>query len=1252
MIPFVHLHVHTDHSFLDGAASIKALVDKARALGMPALAITDHGNMFGVAAFEEECAGNADHPLKEGVVPLKPVIGCEFYMAPESRFVKKSAEHNNKYYHLILLAKNVEGYRHLVELSSLSYTEGFYYKPRIDWEVLTKFKEGLICLSACVAGEIPSLILEGKKAAAEKRAIAFRDLFGYDENGEPNFYIELQDHRLQVQKDSNPALIDIAKRNNIPLVVTNDTHYLEREDSVVHDVLLCIGTKKLRSDTNRMRFETDEFYFKTAEEMAALFPGVPEAVTNTVKIARRCDVTIPRPGPLLPEFEIPAGFADAGTYLAHLTMEGLRKRYGGNPTEEMVKRAEYELGTIIQMNFTGYFLIVQDFIGWAKDHGVSVGPGRGSGAGSVVAYALRITDIDPFKYNLLFERFLNPERVSMPDFDIDFGDGREKVIDYVTQKYGRERVGQIVTIGTLKAKAVVKDVARVLGVSIEDSEMITKLIPARVPNPKKPDDTVETTLPLAFLNEPRLRELEKDPKYTEMFALARKLEGKKRQSGIHAAGVVIGKTRLIDYVPVFRDKNNAIAVQYDKNQIEPFGLVKMDFLGLKTLDVVHNCELLVRRRGGEYAHFDIDKIPEDDEATFKMFCEGNTLGLFQFESDGMRNILKQAQPGSIADLIALNALYRPGPMANIPQFVAGKRDANKIKYPHPDLEGILKETYGVFVYQEQVMQAAQIIAGYSLGGADILRRAMGKKKAAEMEKQKAIFLKGAADREIDAATAEKIFNILIPFAGYGFNKSHAAAYSVLAYQTGYLKTNFPVEFEAAALTNVMNDPEKLSVQIEETRKLGIPIEPPDINRSIGTFSVSDGKIVYGFLGIKGIGEGPAELIITEREKNGKFTSLIDFLQRCDFQKSGRKTVIVLIDAGAFDKLDPRRGTLAGNLHGVVNWVMGDRVARNAGQAGLFDMVTEEDRADTYHMTEYPEPDYMEKLNREKALLGFYISGHPLDDYKDAWQKRVTLDLSNLDTAPDGEYTLIGILKQVKPFVTKTGKKMAFGQLADYRGEIDLVFFERLWAEVAGNINVDGKIAVKGKLDHSRNRVSFCVDKMLDIDRLAKKAAKPRGGPGGASLEPIITGKLSGPPSGGVGVPSPEGGASPSSLPAKPKESPSGGYRDAEPTENRWKVAEPTGSPYGTIEPKEGPAGTGVLHIRLYKAAATNAEQLSSLRTLLSRQEGTCSVYLHVPLDQGEKVIRPSAAMTARSDTEYLARLKNDVAVDDVWLAAG
>jgi DNA polymerase-3 subunit alpha len=1243
MIPFVHLHVHTDYSLLDGAASVKALVDKARVLGMPALAITDHGNMFGVAAFEEECVGNADHPLREGTPPIKPLIGCEFYMAPESRHSKKSNEHDNKYYHLILLAKNVEGYHHLVELSSLSYIEGFYYKPRIDWELLTKFKGGLICLSACVAGEIPALVLDGRKSQAEQRAVAFRDLFGYDENGEPNYYIELQDHRLQVQKNSNPALIEIAKRNNIPLVVTNDIHYLEREDAAVHDVLLCVGTKKQRSDTNRMKFDTDEFYFKTAEEMAALFPEVPEAVRNTVKIAERCNFTIPRPGPLLPEFEIPAGFADAAGYLRHLSMEGLKKRYGGRPTEEMIQRAEYELDTIIKMDFTGYFLIVQDFIGWAKDHNVSVGPGRGSGAGSVVAYALRITDIDPFKYNLLFERFLNPERVSMPDFDIDFGDGREKVIDYVTEKYGTERVGQIITVGTLKAKAVLKDVARVLGVSIDESEMITKLVPARVPNPKKPEDMVEATLELAFLNEPKLCELEQNPKYTEMFAFARKLEGKKRQSGIHAAGVVIGKSRLIDYVPVYRDKSGAIAVQYDKNQIEPFGVVKMDFLGLKTLDVVRNCELLVRRRGGEYAHFDINTIPEDDKATFKMFCDGNTLGMFQFESEGMRGILRQAKPGSIADLIALNALYRPGPMANIPQFIAGKNDANKIKYPHPDLEGILKETYGVFVYQEQVMQAAQIIAGYSLGGADILRRAMGKKKASEMEKQKAIFLKGAEKRGISHAVAEKIFNILIPFAGYGFNKSHAAAYSVLAYQTGYLKTNFPVEFEAAALTNVMGYPDKLPEQIEETRKLGIPIEPPDVNTSIDTFSVSDGKIVYGFLGIKGIGEGPAELIISEREKNGKFTSLINFLQRCDFQAGGRKTAAALIDAGAFDKLDPRRGTLAGNLFDIVRWVMGDRVARNRGQAGLFDAMQEEDNADTYQMTECAEPDYMEKLNREKELLGFYISGHPLDDYKDAWKKMVTLDLSASDKAPDGEYTLIGMLKQIRPLTTKAGKKMAFGQLADFRGEIDLVFFERSWAELGEKLNIDDTVAFKGTLDHSRDKSSFRVDRMLDLDRLAKKAAKLPEKP--VTLPPEVPLPKEAP------VPSEDEPFSSRNAPFSDERMSFSDERTPVLSEEVPVLSERTPFlPHGNVP--HGAMPIPSLHIRLDKAAARHAEQLYPLRALLSRQEGACSVYLHVPLEQGEKVVRTTAALTASSDAEYLARLKNVAAVDDAWLAAG
>ena len=865
MTDFVHLHVHTDFSLLDGAASAENLAEKAASLGMKHLAITDHGNMFGVLKFRDACEKRGIHPI----------IGSEFYMAPGSRLDKSGSEYGNKYYHLILLAKNAAGYQTLIKLSSSSYIEGFYYKPRIDDDLLVRYHDGLIGLSACVSGEIPSLILDGQTEAAEKRALWFRDLFGAD-----SFYLELQDHKLPIQKKANQGVIEISKRTGIPLVVTNDIHYLEQEDSQAQDILLCISTQKKRDDEKRMRFDSQEFYFKTGDEMAALFPDHPEALSNTVRIAEQCKTEIPKPGPLLPDFDIPEGFPDTATYLRHLTVKGLEKRYPDR-VEEVQERAEYELDVIIKMGFTGYFLIVADFINWAKERDIPVGPGRGSGAGSIVAYALKITDIDPLKYNLLFERFLNPERVSMPDFDVDFcNERREEVIDYVTQKYGKERVGQIVTFGTLKAKAVLKDVARALSFSIEESNMITKLVPE---DPKM-------TLEKAFEQEPKLRELEQDSKYKELFEVARKLEGKNRHNSIHAAGIVIGKTDLTDYVPLCWDpKTKAVASQYTMDLIEDQGLVKMDFLGLKTLDLIKNTVTLVRRRRGAYADFSIDAISEYDEATYKMLGEGKSAGIFQFESGGMQKILKDAKPGKIEDLIALNALYRPGPMDYIPQFIESKSGRQAIEYPDPCLEDILKETYGVIVYQEQVMQVAQRIAGYSLGQADILRRAMGKKKKEVMIKEKEKFIAGAKKRGFKTKDADRIFEILVPFAGYGFNKSHAAAYSVVAYQTAYLKANFPAEFMAANLTNEISHPDKLPVYIDEARKMGLSIDPPDINRSDRFFSVVDGRIVYGFLGIKGLGDGPAEEIVSCR-KNGPYKNFMDFLERVNIKTVGKKVI--------------------------------------------------------------------------------------------------------------------------------------------------------------------------------------------------------------------------------------------------------------------------------------------------------------------------------------------------------------------------
>ncbi|MHB9293467.1 putative DNA polymerase III subunit alpha [Hollandina sp. SP2] len=1160
MIDFVHLHVHTDYSLLDGAASAENLAAKAASLGMKHLAITDHGNLFGVLKFRDACEK----------VGIHPIIGSEFYMAPGSRFKKSGSEYGNKYYHLVLLAKNAEGYQTLIKLSSYSYTEGFYYKPRIDEELLMKYHAGLIGLSACVAGEIPSLILEGNQEAAEQRALWFRNLLG-----EGNFYLELQDHRLPIQQKANPGIIAMAQRTGIPLVVTNDIHYLEREDAPAQDILLCISTQKKKSDEKRMRFDTDEFYFKTAEEMAALFPEYPEAIAHTVRIAEQCKTEIPSPGPLLPDFDIPPGFSDANAYLRHLTGEGLIKRYPGR-VEQVRERAEYELDIITKMGFTGYFLIVADFINWAKEHDIPVGPGRGSGAGSIVAYALKITDIDPLKYNLLFERFLNPERISMPDFDVDFcNQRREEVIAYVTKKYGQERVGQIITFGTLKAKAVLKDVARALGFSLEESNRITKLIPE---DPKM-------TLKKALEEEPKLRELEQDPKYQELFAVAQKLEGKNRHSSIHAAGIVIGKTDLTDYVPLYWDpKTKAVASQYTMDLIENQGLVKMDFLGLKTLDLIKNTVALVRRRGGDYANFSMDTISETDGATYKMLGEGKSSGVFQFESGGMQKILKQAQPNKIEDLIALNALYRPGPMDYIPQFIESKWGRKAIEYPDPCLEDILKETYGVIVYQEQVMQVAQRIAGYSLGQADILRRAMGKKKKEVMVKEKEKFIAGAKANGFKGKDADRIFEILIPFAGYGFNKSHAAAYSVVAYHTAYLKANFPEEFMAANLTNEISHPDKLPIYIDEARKMGISIDPPDINRSEGYFTVVQGRIVYGFLGIKGLGDGPAEEIVACR-KTGPYTHFIDFLDRVNIKTVGKKVVELLIQTGAFDCFGMHRATLAENLERAIEYAQTKKDDKQFGQVSLFDETGEKEYPD-FVFTELPEWDRMEKLNIEKELMGFYFSGHPMDDYKQVWEQQATLHHAHLETAAEGTYTVVGIIKAIKLYTTKKGEPMAFASLTDYNGEIELTFFPKVWKEGADKVQVDRVVALKGSLDRSKNRErpSFLVDTLLDLEKLETVAA---------TKESIGSG------------------------PSRPSQS---------------KPAKPFHE----------------VHIRLNAHATEQEETLYPLRELLMDKPGSCSVFIHVPITEGETVIRTTSQISVASDTATIDSFVRCAGVVQVW----
>ncbi|MDR3276735.1 MAG: DNA polymerase III subunit alpha [Treponema sp.] len=1113
MTGFVHLHVHSDFSLQDAAVSVMHLADRAEALGMKHLALTDHGNMFGamelLAACEETIktiGGKEEHVKRKN--PIQPIIGCEAYVSPGSRFEKRGTENENKYYHLVLLAKNRQGYLNLVKLCSFAYTEGFYYRPRIDGELLARYHEGLICLSACVSGEIPKLIQAGKNAEAEAKAVEYRDLFGRDETGEPNFYLEIQDHGIPAevlrntnlsQVQINEALVEIARKTGIPLVATNDVHYLAREDAVAHDALLCIGTGKLRTEEKRKKYYGDQFYFKTGDEMAALFPKYPEAIANTVRIAERCKTDVPKVKTkdlcqLLPEFEIPLGFATADDYLRHLAVEGLAKRYhkekaassaGDNAWEEIQKRMEYELDVIIQMGFTGYFLIVADFINWAKERDISVGPGRGSGAGSIVAYALRITNMDPLKYNLLFERFLNPERISMPDFDVDFAnEGRKDVIEYVTEKYGRENVGQIITFGTLGAKQVIRDVARTLGISIPESEMISKLIPGGP----------GVSLGSAFKAEPRLGEFEADPRYTELFSLARKLEGLNRHASLHAAGVVIGKSALDNFVPLYRDpKTGGIATQYTMGHLEECGLVKMDFLGIKTLDVIKHTEELIRRRGSEYAQFNIEHVSEHDEATFKMLGEGKSFEIFQFESEGMQNILKQAKPGKIEDLIALNALYRPGPMANIPQFIESKNGRQRIEYPDPSLEEILKETYGVIIYQEQVMQVTRVIAGFTLGHADELRRAMGKKNMEKMVKEKERFLAGAVERGYQKADADRIFELLIPFAGYGFNKSHAAAYAVVAYQTAYLKAHFPAEFMAANLSNEIHstDKDKLSACIDESRKMGIPIDPPDVNRSDKLFTVVEGRIVYGFLGIKGLGDGPIEGVLACRQEEGVFTGFMDFLERANMKPSGlaenpldkqivsKKAIELLIKAGAFDCFDMSRTLMFANVERAVEYVKKTKEDKQFGQSSLFENTGEQELAPfVFEKADEWEP--TERLNYEKELLGFYFSGHPMDEYKELWERAVKANLGRPETLSPGSCILVGIVKGIKTIVNSKGNKMAFASLEDYRGSIELTFFDSAWRNAEGQIEADKVAILKGKIEYQKykDQYSFVADGVL------------------------------------------------------------------------------------------------------------------------------------------------------------------------------
>jgi DNA polymerase-3 subunit alpha len=963
----------------------------------------------------------------------------------------------------------------MMRLCSLGYTEGFYYRPRIDEELLGMYHEGLICSSACIAGEIPLLLLDNKEKEAAAKAYFYAELFGPG-----NYYLEIQDHGIPEEKRAARGLVKIAKDLGLPLIVTNDMHYLKKEHADAHDTFLRINTGKKKTDVLRIGFDRPEFYMKSPGEMEALFAEIPGAITNTLEIAEKCEVKLNRDSrPLLPDYAIPAEFSSAGDYLRHLAEKGLRERYP-NPAGEPQERLEYELDVIIRMEYTGYFLIVWDFIRYARERGIPVGPGRGSGAGSIVAYSLKITDIDPLRYKLLFERFLNPERVSMPDFDIDFCfERRQEVIDYVTEKYGKDRVGQIITFGTLKPKAVLKDVARVLDVSFDESNAITKLVP----------DGPEVTLTDALKAEPKLAELKKrEGVYPKLIETSLILEGLARNASTHAAGVVIGKSELINYVPLYREgKTGPISTQYTMGQLESCSLVKMDFLGLKTLTLIKNAQDLIRKR---IPDFDIDRVPEDDAKTFALLCEGKSACVFQFESQGMQGILKRAKPASIEDLIALNALYRPGPMDNIDQFVDSKNGKRQIGYPLPELKAVLEETYGVIVYQEQVMQIAQIVAGFTLGHADELRRAMGKKNMAKMVKEKASFIEGAVAKGFTAKKADEIFELLIPFAGYGFNKSHAAAYSVLAYKTAYLKAHFPAEFMAANLSNEIRDRNKLAVYIAETREMGIKILPPDINLSEKYFTVVDGNILYGFLGVKHLGEAAVEKILETRKEKGKFTSFFNFLERLDVQTVNKRVLEAAIQCGLFDSLHPNRAALFASIDKAVGYAAAKKESGMYGQTSLFGSCVEEEfrEPDIEDIADWP---VLDKLKLEKDLVGFYFSGHPLDPFRGAWQKAVNLDLAHLErAAPGRKYNCIGMLRDLRTTITKKGAKMAFAVLDDYNGCVALVIFPQTYQRAAGLLADDAVVGLSGKLefDSKKDVYQIIVEEFKNPNDMEARAA--------------------------------------------------------------------------------------------------------------------------------------------------------------------
>ena len=1082
---FTHLHVHTEYSLLDGFSRVKTLVKRAKEKGMTAVAITDHGCMFGAIDFYKAAKA-------EGI---KPIIGCEVYTAPR-KLTDKDPNYDKHQGHLVLLAKDMTGYKNLIKIVSKSYVDGFYYKPRTDMDELKKHSQGLIALSACLAGDVPRAIMNGNYDKARKLAMEYRDIFG---NG--NYYLEIQDHGLPEQKQVNTEVVRLSRELNIPLVATNDVHYVDKDDAKIQDILMCLQMQKTIDDENRMKFPSDEFYLKSREEMEQLFPELEEALDNTNEIAERCNVEFEFNKYHLPRYDVPDGYTTNG-YFRELCQKGLVERYGEDCPEEYKERLEYELNTIENMGYVEYFLIVWDFINFAKQNNIMVGPGRGSAAGSIVAYTLKITDIDPMKYSLLFERFLNPERVSMPDIDIDFCyERREEVIDYVKRKYGEDHVAQIITFGTMGAKIAIRDVARVLNVSYNKADQIAKEIPFEL----------GMTIDKAMDSNPTLVELyESDAEAREVIDISKRLEGTLRHASTHAAGVVIARNPVDEYVPLYKHQDS-ITTQFTMTTLEELGLLKMDFLGLRTLTVIRDALDLIelnRDIKGYTEHIDFSKMEYDDDEVFETLSQGNTLGVFQLESSGMRNFMKQLKPNSFEDIVAGISLFRPGPMDSIPTYIENKNNPEKVTYINDKLRPILEVTYGCLVYQEQVMQVVRDLAGYSYGRSDLVRRAMSKKKMDVMEEERQYFIHGKFDDEgnieipgcirngISEEDANKIFDDMIDFARYAFNKSHAAAYGVLAYETAYLKVHYPVEFMAALMTSIMGNSDKVVEYIRECNAIGIPVNPPDINKSFSKFSVEGDSIRFGLAAVKNVGVNIIENIVKEREENGEFKDFVDFAKRLDTKDTNKRVVESLIKCGAFDQISENRATLMVGYESVLESISMDRKKNVQGQISLFDAFSAQvDEAPEMQLsTNLPvvrEFSEKERLNMEKEVLGMYLSGHPLSEYKSELDRKTSINMKKINELKEDEKTYMklhdrevimgGMVIAKRIMTTKRNEIMAFITLEDLYGTIEVVVFPQTLKKFNILLNDDSIILIKGAISIDDDEAKLIARDIKDIN---------------------------------------------------------------------------------------------------------------------------------------------------------------------------